>query len=307
MHKWDSGMSHANREEYRLSMASFGSKSTAEQVTEGLDLSGHTYLVTGCNSGLGFETTRVLARRGARVLGAARNLQKAAAACDIIDGDAVPISCDLADPATVRSAVAAVQEPLHGIIANAGVMALPGLVVHHGVEAQMFINHVGHFALVTGLLDRLTTYGRVVVVASSAHSYARGKSITFEDLTWSGKYKAWPAYGRSKLANILFAKELARRLGDDQSANSLHPGIVDTGLWRNMPKRTAATMRASMRLRTIPQGAATQVFLATHPSVSATTGEYFGNCAIRQPSTLARDGNLATRLWETTERLVAGL
>ena len=171
----------------------------------------------------------------------------------------------------------------------------------------MFINHVGHFALVTGLLERLSPDGRVVVVASSAHSFARGKSITFEDLAWHGKYKPWPAYGRSKLANILFAKELALRLNDGQIANSLHPGVIDTGLWRYMPKAAATTMKATMRLRTIAQGAATQVFLATHPSVGTVSGEYFGDCAVRQPSVLARDPNLATRLWETTDQLVAEL
>lgn len=288
-------------------MASFNETSTAEDVTEGLDLSGRTYLVTGCNSGLGLETMRVLALRGARVVGAARTKAKATAACETIDGDTLALACELSDPASVRATVDAVHEPLHGIIANAGVMALPELVLQHGVEAQMFTNHVGHFMLITGLLDRLASKGRVVMVSSGAHSYARGKDITFENLAWEREYKPWPAYGQSKLANILFAKELAKRLPKGQTANALHPGLIETSLWRHLSKEETGRMTGSLSFRSIAQGAATQVFVATHSTAGGVNGMYFGDCAPRKPTALARDKTLATRLWQSTEALVSGL
>lgn len=263
--------------------------------------------MTGCNSGLGLETMRALALRGARVLGAARTHAKASTACASVDGDTVPIVCELSDPASVRAAVDAVRSPLHAIVANAGVMALQDLVLQHGVEAHMFTNHVGHFMLITGLLDRLAARGRVVVLSSGAHSYARGRDITFESLVWDGLYEPWSAYGQSKLANILFVKELAKRLVDGQTANALHPGIIETPLWRHMPTEESARMRDTMSFKTIAQGAATQVFVATHPSVAAVSGQYLGDCAPRKPSALARDRALAARLWDTTSELVATL
>ena len=288
-------------------MTSFGFSSTAEQVTDGLDLSGRTILVTGCNSGLGLETMRVLALRGARVLGSARTKAKASAACASVEGDTTPVVCELSDPSSVRAAVEAVQEPLYAIIANAGVMALQELVLQHRVEAHMFTNHVGHFLLVTGLLNRLAAGGRVVILSSGAHAYARGKSITFDDLVWNRPYKPWVAYGQSKLANILFAKELAKRLPAGQTANAVHPGIIETPLWRHLPEETAKRMKTGMGFRTIEQGAATQIFVATHPSLATVSGKYFGDCAVRQPTALARDAALAVRLWDTTEALIANL
>lgn len=288
-------------------MTKFDRTSTAEQVTEGLDLAGRTILVTGCSSGLGLETMRVLALRGARVLGTARTEAKAAAACAQVEGDAVPLVCELSDPASVRATVASVQEPLHAIIANAGVMALPELQLQHGVEAHMFTNHVGHYLLVMGLLDRLAESARVVMLSSAAHGYARSPDVRFDDLSWTSPYAVWVAYGRSKLANILFAKELAKRLPAGQTANAVHPGVIDTPLWRHIPPPEADRMRTTMRFKTIAQGAATEVFVATHPSVAGVTGAYFDNCAVKPGSELARDEALAARLWRATEAVVAGL
>ena len=157
---------------------------------------------------------------------------------------------------------------------------------------------------VTGLLNRLVADGRVVIVSSGAHAYARGKNITFDDLMWNQAYKPWSAYGQSKLANILFAKELANHLPDGQTANALHPGIIETPLWRHLPPETAARMKSNMGFRTIAQGAATQVFVATHPSVAAVSAEYFGDCTVRQPTALAQDEALAARLWNATQDVV---
>jgi NAD(P)-dependent dehydrogenase (short-subunit alcohol dehydrogenase family) len=285
----------------------FNKSSTAEDVTRGLDLAGQTILITGCNSGIGFETMRVLALRGARVLGAARTLSKAASACAKVEGNAAPLACDLSEPDSVRAAVAAIDEPLNAIVANAGVMALQEKTLQYGVEGHFFTNHVGHFILVTGLLKHLTKDGRLVVLASGAHSFARGKNLNFEDLSWNRPYKPWAAYGYSKLANILFSLELAKRLPDGQTANALHPGIIDTALWRNLPVQEAQKMKSSFGLKTVEFGAATSVFLAVHPSVAGVTGSYFSNCAVAQPSVHARDDKLGARLWDVTETLVGTL
>ena len=136
----------------------FGYNSTAADVTNGLDLSGRTLLVTGCNAGLGQETLRVLCARGARVIGAARTLDKAAAACALVPGKALPVACDLSEPMSIRAAVAGVKQmgyALDAIIANAGIMAPPTLQQKYGYELQFFTNHVGHHLLITGLLDQL--------------------------------------------------------------------------------------------------------------------------------------------------------
>ena len=137
-----------------------GYGSTAEQVTQGLSLAGRTILVTGCNSGIGQEACRVLALRGALVLGTARTQQKAAAACAAFPGQAIGYVCELSDPASVRGCVAALKASGHrldAIICNAGIMMLPQLQKAHGYELQFFTNHIGHFMLVTGLLKQLSS------------------------------------------------------------------------------------------------------------------------------------------------------
>lgn len=283
-------------------------KKSAEQITEGMDLSGRSFLITGCNSGLGFESMRVLTMRGGRVIGAARTLAKAEAACAKIDGDTLPLACDLSDPASVRAAIASLNEPLDAIIANAGVMALQKLILQHGIEAHLFTNHIGHFMLVTGLLDRLTENGRVVMLSSGAHVYARGKGIDLDDLAWKKrKYRPWTAYGQSKLANILFAKELAKRLPKGQSANAVNPGVIKTDLWRHLPKASVGRLSAGLSSIGVEEGAATQVFVATDPSLANVTGEYFVDQAIRQPSALARNEELAANLWNVTEDVVSSI
>ena len=179
----------------------FGAGSTAEQVSAGLDLAGRHILVTGCNSGLGLETCRVLALRGATVIGAARTVEKAEAAVRPMGGRGV--ACELSDPASVRAAVASLGNgpPLDAIVCNAGIMALPERQVMHGVELQFFTNHVGHFILVTGLLSRLVEGGRVVVLSSAAHKTAPKEGIRLDDLGAEREYSAWANYGQAKLAN----------------------------------------------------------------------------------------------------------
>jgi NAD(P)-dependent dehydrogenase (short-subunit alcohol dehydrogenase family) len=287
--------------------AIFTAASTADEVAADLDLNGKTILVTGCNSGLGLETMRVLSSHGARVLGTARTMDKATAACAKVGGDTVPIVCELSDPASARAAAEAVQEPLDAVIANAGVMALQARELQHGVEAHLFTNHVGHFIVINGLLDRLKSNARVAILSSGAHAYAPECGVDFDDLAWDRPYSPWPAYGQSKLANILFAKHLATRLQPGQTANALHPGVIYTPLWRHIPAPAAERMKSTMTFKTIPQGAATQVFVATHPAVEGATGAYFSDCATKEPSAQAQDEALAARLWDWTEGFVAGL
>lgn len=291
----------------------FGYGSTAEQVTEGLSLAGKTLLVTGCNSGLGLETLRVLALRGARVVGAARTLEKAKSACASVAGETVPIACELSEPASVHACVAAVKQQglwLDGLICNAGVMALPKLELAYGYELQFFTNHIGHFILVTGLLDRLTATGRVVILSSEAHNMASRSGIQFDNLDGSKGYGAWRSYGQAKLANLLFAKELSRRLaGSGKTANAVHPGVIDTNLGRHLDPITSFMygVVGPLALKSVPQGAATQCYVAVHPSLSNVSGEYFASCNIAKPSSKADDRALAQRLWEVSEQIVSGL
>jgi NAD(P)-dependent dehydrogenase (short-subunit alcohol dehydrogenase family) len=287
----------------------FGYATTAEEVTEGLDLDGRTILLTGCNSGIGHETLRVLAKRGAHVLGAARTIEKATRACDAVIGQATPVACELSEPASVEACVQRVRElgrPLDAIICNAGIMALPELRQKHGYELQFFTNHIGHFILVTSLLDQLAAQGRVVVVASDAHKGAPREGIQFDNLSGEKAYGPWTSYGQSKLANILFANELARRLqGSGKTANSVHPGVIRTNLGRHMNPiaRGALALGAPLVLKSTAQGAATQCYVAVHPSVQGVSGKYFADCNESSPTAQARNESMAAKLWEVSEKI----
>jgi NAD(P)-dependent dehydrogenase (short-subunit alcohol dehydrogenase family) len=296
----------------RRGPSGFGYASTADEVTEGLDLHGKTILVTGVNSGLGQESARVLALRGARILGAARTRDKAREACAELRGDPVPLECELSEPASVRACVreAATHGPLDVILCNAGLMALPQRTLLHGQELQFLTNHVGHFILVTGLLPQLREDARVVILSSDAHRRAPAAGIQFDDLTLASSYRPWVAYGQSKLANLLFARALARRFrGTDRTANAVHPGVIATNLSRHMPLATRAIIpiAAAVALKTIPQGAATQCYVATHPSLRKVSGEYFADCNVAKSSRHGEDEAMSERLWTVTEELVAGL
>jgi NAD(P)-dependent dehydrogenase (short-subunit alcohol dehydrogenase family) len=291
----------------------FGYASTAEDVTEGLALDGRTFLITGSNSGVGWETLRVLGLRGARVIGTARTLDKAKDACARAGGQTVPLACDLTDPASVRACVAAVKAAgfkLDAVIGNAGVMALPKLERIHGYEAQFFTNHIGHFMLVTGLIDQLTERGRVVMLSSTAHRRAPSAGIEFDNLDGTKGYNGWTAYGQSKLANLLFAKQLARRFrGTERTANAVHPGVIRTNLQRHMPAGMSLAMAllGPLFLKTVQQGAATETYVATHPQLAGVSGEFFADSNIAKPRPDAESEELAVRLWNVSERIVAEL
>lgn len=284
----------------------FGYGTSAEQVVAGLDLGGRVVLVTGCNSGIGLETARVLTARGATVIGLARTVAKAQEA-----GVAHAVACELSDPGSVKAAVQAVRQlpPIDALVANAGIMALPTLQKAHGYELQWFTNHVGHFLLVTGLIDRLTPSGRVVILSSTAHLRAPAEGIPFDNLDGSRSYDPWTAYGTSKLSNLLFARELARRLDGGRVANAVHPGVIRTNLLRHLPfwQAGALAVGGPLLLKSIPEGAATQVWAAVHPDTATLTGEYLSHCNVARSSAHGSDAAMASRLWEVTERVVAGL
>jgi NAD(P)-dependent dehydrogenase (short-subunit alcohol dehydrogenase family) len=293
----------------------FGYGSTAAEVTAGLSVRGKTVLITGCNSGLGYETMRVLASRGAQVIGTGRTEQKARLACSSIGGQAVGISCELADPVSIRTCVATLKGrnvKLDAIICNAGIMALPGLQRACGCELQFFTNHMGHFILVTALLDVLADDARIVVLSSSLHSMAPRGGIEFDNLSGEKGYKPLRAYGQSKMANLLFAKELARRFaGTAKTANAVHPGVImATNLFRHfrLPmKQAAAGFLTWLALKTIPQGAATSCYVAASPATKSASGQYFADCNIAKPRADANDPVLSARLWEVSERIAAAV
>lgn len=287
----------------------FGYNSTAEDVTDGLNLEGKRILITGCNSGLGLETARVLGLRGATILGAARTAHKAREALTGIEG-AVPLECELSDPESVQKCIEAVREhgELDAIIANAGIMALPKPEREHDVELQLFTNHFGHFQLVTGLLDRLSATGRVVMVSSSAHKGAPREGIRFDDLAYENGYSPWKAYGQSKLANILFARSLAKRFeGSGRVAVATHPGVIATNLGRHMGALVRVVFGAigSLFLKTVEQGAATQCYAAVHPDAAAHNGDYLADCNPAPSTAAAKDEQMADRLWQVSNGLLS--
>jgi NAD(P)-dependent dehydrogenase (short-subunit alcohol dehydrogenase family) len=287
----------------------FGYGSTAEDVTAGLSLAGLTILVTGAASGLGRETVRVLAMRGARILATGRTEGGVRTACGSFAGEVVPMTCELSTPASVRACVEGVKKTgyaLDAIICNAGIMALPKLEQACGYELQFFTNHVGHFILVTGLLGHLNEGARVVMLSSEAHRGAPKAGVEFDNLSGAKGYGAWSAYGQSKLCNILFAKELSKRLDGGRTANAVHPGVIQTNLGRSMPAfaRAALSAASPLFLKDVSQGAATQCYVATHPSLAKVTGQYFSDCNVAKPTANANDAGLASRLWAVSERIV---
>ena len=294
----------------RRGASGFGYASTAEEVTEGIDLRGKTILITGVNSGLGEESARVLAKRGARIVGAARDITKATAAVKNLGPEAVPVACELSEPNSVRAAVETLKKQgitFDVLLCNAGIMALPKREILHGQEMQFLTNHIGHFILVTGLLEELSPTARVVMLSSSAHQMPPRGGIQFDDITFEKNYKSWTAYGQSKLSNLLFARSLAKRFaGTQKTANAVHPGVIATNLGRHMG--LVATLgypiANAIALKTIPEGAATQCYVATSPQVAQVNGEYFADCNVAKSSAYGKDDAMAERLWARTEEIL---
>jgi NAD(P)-dependent dehydrogenase (short-subunit alcohol dehydrogenase family) len=289
----------------------FGAESTAEEVTAGIDLTGRTALVTGANSGLGLETMRVLALRGATVIAAARTLEKAREAGAAVQGRTIPVAIELTDFDSIvagTDAVRALGVPIDMLILNAGIMALPELEQVRGLEKQFVTNHLGHFIVGSRLLPQVLAapQGRVVVLTSSGYQWAPEAGIEFDNLSGERGYQPNRMYGQSKLANHLYVRELARRLqGTAATANSVHPGVINTNLGRHFPKWQLflAGLIGWTFMKPLEAGAATTCYVATAPALVGVSGHYFADCNPEVPGGRMQDDALAARLWEVSEEL----
>ena len=275
------------------------------------DLSGRTFLVTGGNTGIGRAAARDFAQRGGRVFIAARSREKGEAAVASIaaetGNDAVTfLHLDLADLASVRRCAEeflARGEPLHVLLNNAGVAGQRGLT-RDGFEVTFGINHLGHFALTTALLGRLadSAPARVVTVSSDSHYQAPG--IDFGALRRPARgITGLREYAVSKLCNVLFSQELARRVADRGiTTYALHPGVIASDIWRRVPWPVRPLMKK--RMLSTEDGARTSVYCATSPDVAADTGRYYDDCHERAPSRHATP-DLAAALWKHSESWTA--
>jgi NAD(P)-dependent dehydrogenase (short-subunit alcohol dehydrogenase family) len=323
-----------------MNTKNFGWETTAEEAIAGIDLRGIRAIVTGGTSGIGAETARVLTAAGAHVTIAARSLDAGRAVAARITGQhpggsASAATLELSDPASVRAFTAGWTGPLHLLVCNAGIMALPERTVNQaGHEMQFAVNHLGHFLLTTGLHEALAAGAaddasavlggaRIVSVSSRGHLRA---PVDFDDTDFEKRpYDPLTAYGQSKTANVLMAVGAGRRwAGDGITANAVHPGaILETGLSRHMPARVLGNVKAASKqaFKTVGQGAATSIVAATSPALNGLSGRYLEDC--RQAETIpegtpdipghsrgvawyAVDPGYAERLWELSERLTSG-
>lgn len=299
----------------------YGFATTCDEVAAAYDLSGKTILITGCNSGLGYESMRTLAGRGAHVIGTARTLAKAIDACASIDGSTTPLVCELTNMDSVAACADAVdgvlqkrEQPLDVLMCNAGIMALPELEqVNVGgvtLEKQFVVNHLGHYLLARRLLPSVEAAqaGRVVMLSSTGYTLAPSEGIQFDNLSGANNYKPFTAYGQTKLSNALFADEVARRYANTRvTANSVHPGMVATNLGRyfsSKPRDPNAPLRKG--LKRPEQGAATQVYVAIDSRLAGVSGYYFEDCnPVQMKGPHANNTALAAQLWDISEELVA--
>lgn len=295
----------------------FSAKNTAEDVTEGVDGHGLTAIVTGPTSGIGLETARVLALRGVHVVMAARNVESCNKCKETIIKGCPSATIDVMelDVSSLESVRNFANEyiskglPLNILICNAGVMACPFSLSKDGVENQFATNYLGHFLLTNLLLDTMKSTvkncgieGRIVIVSSEAHRVNYKGGIAFDKLHDGKGYSSFYAYGQSKLANILHAKELTNRLkeeGVNITVNALHPGVISTNLARHSTFMTVCIHGVFGAIqKNIPQGASTTCFVALSPKVKGVSGEYFADNNVSKPSAAARDPELAKKLWE---------
>ncbi|MBW2275676.1 MAG: SDR family oxidoreductase [Deltaproteobacteria bacterium] len=295
----------------------FGRKSTAEQVSEGADLSGQHAVVTGASTGIGLETARVLALRGASVTMACRNLEKTEAARrQVVDESGGRIAAealeilhlDLASLASVRSFAdefLAREYPIHLLINNAGVMLPDRRETSDGFEAHFGTNHLGHFLLTNLLLDRIleSAPARIVNVSSEAMQFA---SLTprLSDLNWEERrFSGWRSYGDSKLMNLMFTNELNRRFsGAGVTSIALHPGIVMTELARDQtPWMHLVGIVARPFSKAVDRGAATTLYAALHADPARPGENYLADCAPSRTAKLAGNREVEAKLWSLSE------
>jgi NAD(P)-dependent dehydrogenase (short-subunit alcohol dehydrogenase family) len=317
----------------------FGATSTTEDVLAGINLTGKRILVTGVSAGLGIETARSLAARGAQVIGAARDLNKAKTATAQIRKDAAAnggsfelTELDLASLKSVRACadrLMARGQPFDVVIANAGVMATPFGHTADGFETQFGTNHLGHFVLVNRIASLIRSGGRLINLSSAGHRYS---NVDLQDPNFeSTPYEPMVAYGRSKTANILFAVAFdERHRGRGVRAAAVHPGGIQTELGRyaepgrieklveQINAQLAAQGKGPFQWKTVPQGAATSVWSGVVASADEIGGQYCENCHVGKvvpddvPIAVISEGvrayavdrKNAEALWKKSEELV---
>ncbi len=278
------------------------------------NLQGRTCMVTGATSGIGRAAARDLARLGASLVLVARDPARAEATRDAIrretgNDDVTFLLADLSVQAQIRQLAKeflATERPLHVLLNNAGVLMRQRLETVDGLETTFAVNHLGYFLLTNLLLPRIraSAPARIVNVASDAHHWAGG-ALDLDDLQSQKRFSGMRVYGKSKLCNILFTRELARRLaGSGVTVNAMHPGFVAS----NFAKNNGAVARLAMTLarpfgRSPEKGAETAVYLCASPEVEGATGQYFQDCRAKWPKRFAQSEEDARRLWEASERL----
>lgn len=310
-------------------MSELGFETTAEQASEGIDLSGRRALVTGASSGLGAETARVLALRGAAVTLAVRDAaagEEVAAQirASVPGADLEVRSLDLTSPDSIRAfakGFAADHPALNLLVNNAGVMACPLARTEKGWEMQLGTNHMGHFLLTCLLVPQLRAGApaRVVNLSSAGHRFS---DVLWDDPNYESRpYDKWEAYGQSKTANVLFSVELNRRLaGSGVEAFAVHPGGIVTRLGRHLQQSDIEELMSrapggqGIRWKTVEQGAATSVWAATAPALAGKGGIYLEDCGIAVPKesddqeggicAYAVDPESAKRLWAMSEEML---
>lgn len=311
-----------------IDRSTFGADTTTDEVLAGINLTGKLALVTGGSSGLGTETARALASKGARVVLTTRNLKKGEAVAQNIrestGNDTIKVmELELGSFAGIRAFTEkflAKYDALDLLINNAGVMASPFEKTEDGFEMQFGTNHLGHFLLAGLLAPALVKAApsRIVNLSSSGH---RMSPVIFEDINFEQRaYNKWASYGQSKTANILHAVELDRRLGErGVHAYAVHPGAIQTELSRHMDETDWEMMRSraesgAFKIKTIPAGAATSVYAATAPELEGRGGLYLEDCHIAEINndqadsaglqSYAVDPEAAQRLWAVSEEMV---
>ncbi|KAL5204124.1 hypothetical protein ABZP36_008995 [Zizania latifolia] len=311
----------------RRGPSEFGAASTAEEVTAGVDATHLTAIVTGATNGIGRETARVLALRGAEVIIPARTMESGVKVKESI-AEQIPgsssklrvMEMDLSSLDSVRRFArefASSHRHLNILVNNAGIMACPFQLSKDGIELQFATNHVGHFLLTNLLLDKMKStaretgvQGRIINVSSVAHKRSDGSCFDLNKLNDKSRYNPFIAYSHSKLANILHANELSRRFqeeGCNLTANSLHPGMILTNIARYIITNSvlmSVMSVANLVLKNTQQGAATTCYLALHPDAKDVSGKYFANCNETKPRLAVRDAELAKKLWDLSEQLV---
>jgi WW domain-containing oxidoreductase len=292
----------------------FGARSTADEVLAGVDLSRKRFLVTECDTGIGFETMNALAANGAHVIGLARTLSLAQAACAAAGTACIPIACDSMNLESVAAAAGSIRRlpgQLDAVIANAADASVPTLQICRGIERRLLVDYLANFVLVNQVIASVRgATGRIVIVSGDASvKQAPAEGIMFDNLDGRRFYDPMIFRGQAKLAAALYAKELSRRLASRGIAvNSLHPGANKAGgPSTRLDSLPLFPPISRLFMKSSAQAAATHVLLAASPRVEGITGEYWSDCKIARGNPRLTDTGLAKRLWAASEQMTLSI